>query len=64
MASRSSHGGVMIESEISRSEPLPSMWIVLLLRIRQAEERDRVLTDWMENVFGIHLSQVEKQRLR
>ena len=54
----------MIESEISRSEPLPSMWIVLLLRIRQAEERDRVLTDWMENVFGIHLSQVEKQRLR
>jgi hypothetical protein len=53
----------MIESDILQLEPLTSMWKVLLFRIWQAEQRDRILSDWEENVFGMHLSQVEKQRL-
>lgn len=46
-----------------RPEPLPSIWRVLLFRIWQAEQRDRILSDWEDNVFGIHLSLEEKQRL-
>jgi len=53
----------MIEADILRLEPLPSMWKVLLFRIWQAEQRDRILSDWQENVFGIHLSRHEKRRL-
>jgi hypothetical protein len=30
--------------------------------IWQAEQRDRILSDWEDNVFGIHLSREEKQR--
>jgi hypothetical protein len=53
----------MIGSDILRPEPLASIWRVLLLRIRQAEQRQRILSDWEDNVFGIHLSREEKQRL-
>jgi hypothetical protein len=53
----------MIGSDILRPEPLPSMWQVLLYRIRQAEQRHRILSDWEDNVFGIHLRRDEKRRL-
>jgi hypothetical protein len=56
-------GGAMIKSELVRVKPIPSMWKVLLFRIAQAELRDRILSDWEDNVFGIHLSREEKQRL-
>lgn len=32
--------------------PIPSMWNVILFRIRQAEQRARILVDWEINVFG------------
>jgi hypothetical protein len=53
----------MIGNDILRPEQLPSMWKVLLFRIWQAEQRDRILSDWEDNVFGIHLSQDEKRRI-
>ena len=53
----------MIGSDILRPEPLPSLWKVLLFRIRQAEERARILSDWENNVFGIHFSCREKRLL-
>ena len=53
----------MIKSELVRVKPIPSMWKVLLFRIARAELRDRILSDWEDNVFGIHLSREEKQRL-
>jgi len=56
-------GGAMIGADILRPEPLPSMWKVILFHIWQAEQRDRILSDWEDNVFGIHLSREEKQRL-
>jgi hypothetical protein len=37
---------------------IPSMWNVILFRIEQAEERDRILTDWEANVFGHGLRDV------
>jgi hypothetical protein len=54
---------VMIGSDILRPEPLPSLWKVLLFRIRQAEERERILSDWENNVFGIRLERREKRLL-
>jgi hypothetical protein len=42
----------MIESELVRVKPVPSMWKVLLFRIAQAEQRERILSDLEENVFG------------
>lgn len=56
-------GGAMIGTDILRPEPLPSMWKVILFRIWQAEQRARILSDWEDNVFGIHLSREEKRRL-
>jgi hypothetical protein len=56
-------GGAMIGTNVFKPEPLPSMWKVILFRIWQAEQRDRILSDWEDNVFGIHLSREEKQRL-
>jgi hypothetical protein len=53
----------MIESELVQVEPVPSMWNVLLFRIAQAEQRERILSDWEENVFGLHLRPNEKGRL-
>lgn len=53
----------MIASQILQPEPVPSIWKVLLFRIWQAEQRERILSDWEENVFGIHLSRREKRRL-
>ena len=53
----------MIESDLLRFDPVPSMWKVLLFRIWQSERRDRILSDWEENVFGIHLNQDEKRQL-
>ena len=44
----------MIENELMRVKPVPSMWRVLLFRIAQAEHRVRILSDWEENVFGLH----------
>ena len=52
----------MIGTIFFQPEPLPSMWKVILFRIWQAEQRDRILSDWEDNVFGIHLSREEKQR--
>ncbi len=52
----------MIESEV-RVKPIPSMWKVLLFTIAQAEKRERILSDWEENVFGLHLRPNEKWRL-
>ena len=43
----------MIESEIMRVERVPFMWKVLVFRIAQAERRERILSDWEENVFGM-----------
>jgi hypothetical protein len=58
------HGvSAMIGSDVLRPQPLPSLWKVLLFRIRQAEERARILSDWEDNVFGIHLNCYEKRRL-
>ena len=59
----SRRGGAMIESELVRVEPVPSMWKVLLFRIAQAEQRERILLDWETNVFGLHLRANEKRRL-
>ena len=53
----------MIGNDILRPEPLPSMMTALLFRIWQAEQRYRILSDWEDNVFGIHLSKEEKRRL-
>jgi hypothetical protein len=53
----------MIGSDVLRPAPLPSLWKVLLFRIRQAEERARILSDWENNVFGIHLNCREKRLL-
>ena len=53
----------MIETNILCPEPLPSLWKALLFRIWKAEQRDRILADWEENVFGIHLSPKEKRQL-
>jgi hypothetical protein len=53
----------MIGNNVLRPEPLPSLWKVLLFRIRQAEERARILSDWENNVFGIHLNSHEKRLL-
>ena len=39
------------------------MMKLILFRIWQAEQRDRILSDWEDNVFGIHLSSEEKRRL-
>ena len=52
----------MIQSEVMRVERVPWMWKVLLVRIAQAEQRERILSDW-ENVFGLHLTKDEKRRL-
>ncbi len=52
----------MSESEL-RVEAVPSIWRVLLFRIRQAERRERILCDWEENVFGMHLRASERPRL-
>ena len=53
----------MIECEIMRVERVPFMWKVLLFRIAQAEQRERILSDWEENVFGLHLRASEKRPL-
>ena len=53
----------MIESVLVRVKPVPSMWKVLLFRIAQAEQRERILSDWEDNVFGLHLGPHEKGRL-
>ena len=50
----------MIESEIMRAERVPSMWKVLVFRIAQAERRERILSDWEENIFAVHLRASEK----
>jgi hypothetical protein len=52
----------MTGSELLPDKSLPSMWNVLLFRIRQAEDRGRILSDWEDNVFGVHLSKEEKRR--
>ena len=33
------------------------MWVVILYRIHQSEERDRILRDWEDVVFGPVLRQ-------
>ena len=38
--------------DVRRLDELPAMWAVLLYRINQSEERDRILRDWEDNVFG------------
>jgi hypothetical protein len=53
----------MIENELMRVKPVPSMWTVLFFRIAQAEQRVRILSDWEENVFGLHLRATEKRPL-
>jgi hypothetical protein len=55
--------GAMIESEPVEIEPVPSIWSVLLFRIAPAEQRECILSDWEENVFGLHLRPNEKGRL-
>ena len=52
----------MIGIDILRPELVPSMMKLILFRIWQAEQRDRILSDWEDNVFGIHLSREEKRR--
>jgi hypothetical protein len=37
---------------MSHLDPVPSMWAALLYRIKQSEERDRILRDWEDVVFG------------
>jgi hypothetical protein len=51
----------MLDRELTRIKPVPSMWRVLLFRIAQAEERERILRDWEENVWGYRLSE-QRQR--
>ncbi len=42
----------MVECDVRMLDPVPSMWGVILFRINQAEERERILGDWETNVFG------------
>jgi hypothetical protein len=53
----------MIGTDILRPEPLPCLMKVILFRIWQAEQRDRILSDWEDNVFGVRLSRDEKRQL-
>ena len=43
--------------DVRRLDGLPAMWAVLLYRINQSEEWDRILRDWKDNVFGPVLRQ-------
>lgn len=56
-------GGAMIESEHPEIEPVPSMWKVVVFGIAQAERRERILSDWETNIFGMHLRANEKRPL-
>src|SRR5262245_6453401 len=47
--------------ERAQPEPLPPMWRVLLFRIWQSEQRDRILSDWQDNVFGFRLLPRERR---
>ena len=47
----------MTFEDVRRLDRLPSMWAVILYRINQAEERDRILRDWEDVVFGPVLRQ-------
>jgi hypothetical protein len=47
----------MTFEDVRRLDGLPAMWAVLLYRINQSEERDRVLRDWEDVVFGPGLRQ-------
>jgi hypothetical protein len=42
----------MTFEDVRRLDRLPAMWAVLLYRINQSEERDRILRDWEDVVFG------------
>ena len=53
----------MIESEIIRVERVPFMWKVLVFRIAQAEQGERIVSDWEENVFGMLPSGQRKRPL-
>ena len=47
----------MTIENVRRLDRLPAMWAVLLYRIHQSEERDRILRDWEDVVFGPVLRQ-------
>ena len=47
----------MTFEDVRRLDRLPAMWAVLLYRIDQSEERDRILRDWEDVVFGPVLRQ-------
>jgi hypothetical protein len=42
----------MVENDVRLLDPVPTIWTVILFRMKQAEERERVLGDWEANVFG------------
>ncbi len=52
----------MATNNVFSPEPIPWMWAVILFRIRQAEERDRILQDWEDVVFGPVLRQRRRRR--
>jgi hypothetical protein len=54
----------MTVSDITMIEPVPKMWRVLLFRISQAQERDRILRDWETNVFGYRLHEARRRQFR
>jgi hypothetical protein len=45
----------MPERCLLTAEAVPSIWRVLLFRIKQAEKRALILVDWETNVFGYRL---------
>jgi hypothetical protein len=47
----------MTFEDVRRLDRLPAMWAVLLYRIDHSEERDRILRDWEDVVFGPVLRQ-------
>ena len=50
-------GVPMTFEDVRRLDGLPAMWAVLLYQINQSEERDRILRDWEDVVFGPGLRQ-------
>ncbi len=42
----------MVGCDVRMLDPVPSMWAVILFRVKQAEERERILGDWEAYVFG------------
>ena len=43
---------------------VPALWRILLFRIAQSEQRDRIVRDWEEHVFGFRVARDRLRRRR